>query len=68
MRHTKLNVVALAIILVGGVHLAAPPQAFAQQQQVCCDGPNHTSCCGDECRANQNGCDACSGWWGCLFF
>jgi hypothetical protein len=68
MRHVSLNMIALAIILVGGGYLAVPEQAFAQKPQVCCDGANDSRCCGDECKANENGCKACSGFWGCLFF
>ena len=68
MTRWKINVMALAVTLMGAASFAMPSSASATEElRVCCPS-SAGSCCGDECKADSNGsCSACSGWR-CIFF
>ncbi len=70
MLRSRFNMLALAVILMGGVALTAPRGLGAQDGDtniVCCPGAGG-SCCGRECESKSDGtCEACSGFWSCLF-
>lgn len=70
MVRTRINVLALAVILAGGAFLGVPGRALAAEadvKEVCCDGAANSRCCGTECKATQEGCTACNSWFSCLF-
>ena len=69
MNRWKINVMALAVTLMGAASFAMPTSAAAEEavDRVCCPS-SAGSCCGDECKASSDGgCSACSGWR-CIFF
>lgn len=60
------NLLALGIVALGSTHLVGPAPASAATEPVCCFSSN-SKCCGDECQASASGCEACTGWWDCLW-
>ena len=67
MKRLMLNMVAALAIVGGGAYLTAPAPLSADPVPVCCDGAGDSRCCGEECKATQEGCTACVGWR-CIFF
>ena len=68
MNRWKINVMALAVTLMGAASFAVPSSASAEALAPVCCPSSAGSCCGDECKAdNDGGCSACSGWR-CWFF
>ena len=67
MKRLFTSLTAAMVIAGGAFYLSAPPALAAAAEPVCCDGADNSRCCGDECKANADGCSACSGWR-CWFF
>jgi hypothetical protein len=67
MTRLGTNLFALMVVGLGSAHLTSPTPARAADEQVCCTTAS-AKCCGQECEASADGgCDACSGWWDCLW-
>ncbi len=69
MNRFTLNLLAGVIVLVSSWTLAVPQAARAQDPPsvACCTGGGD-ECCGDRCRSIGSSCEACIGFWNCLFF
>ena len=62
MKRNRINLLAVATILVGGWVLSFPTPATASASGACCKSADEASeCCGNYCLAGTDWCWSCSG-------